>query len=191
MVALMGPSGSGKSTLMHIIGLLDRPTSGSYELNGRKIELGMSDRALARLRSQMIGFVFQSFFLLPRLSALENVLVPSQYRLEGKRDRIARAEGLLHQLGLANRMRHLPSELSGGEKQRVAIARALMNEPSIILADEPTGNLDQASGKEVMRILTDLHKEGKTVLVITHDAKVAASCQRTIRILDGKLEHHA
>lgn len=185
VVALMGPSGSGKSTLMNLIGLLDRPTAGELWLDGEAVQLTMSDNHLAKLRSDRIGFVFQSFNLLPRLSALGNVLLAAQYAHKGKGKE--RAEALLKQLGLEKRMNHLPTQLSGGEKQRVAIARALMNEPDIILADEPTGNLDSQSGKEVLDILVGLKKNDKTVLIVTHDPNVAKRCDRTINLLDGEL----
>ena len=188
MVAIMGPSGSGKSTLMNLIGLLDRPTNGTVTMDGQEVALTMSDKALAKLRSEKIGFVFQSFQLLSRLTALENVLLPTLYRKEGRQDRTARAKDLLTQLGLGDRVGHRPNEMSGGEKQRVAIARALMNDPEIILADEPTGNLDSKSGQEVMHILQDLAKKGKTVIIITHDPSIAEACQRTIRIKDGHIE---
>lgn len=192
MVAIMGPSGSGKSTLMNIIGLLDRPTQGTLELTDEEIALSMSDSRLAHMRSEKIGFVFQTFQLLPRLTALNNVLLPTMYRKDGKTDRLARAKALLERLGLGDRGHHKPPELSGGERQRVAIARALINDPDIILADEPTGNLDSQSGKEVLGILSDLNKEGKTVIIITHDSNVAAFCERIIDLLDGKIEsHHA
>lgn len=188
MVAIMGPSGSGKSTLMHIIGLLDRPTGGEVYFDGQVIHLKMSDATLARLRSEKIGFVFQSFHLLPRLTALDNVLLPTAYRYRGRSDRLERAKMLLKRLGLNERTSHHPAELSGGENQRVAIARSLINDPDIILADEPTGNLDSVSGNEVIEVLKQLHKEGKTVAVITHDPAVAASCGRIIRIMDGKIQ---
>lgn len=187
-VAIMGPSGSGKSTIMNLIGLLDRPTGGRIWLQGEPVHLSMSDKRLADLRAAKIGFIFQSFNLLPRLNALANVLLPTQYlRRPGAR---ARAVALLERLGLGERLTHLPNQLSGGEKQRVAIARALMNEPEIILADEPTGNLDSKSGKEVLDTLLELCGEGKTVLIVTHDPNVAKRCKRVIRILDGAVEPH-
>jgi len=192
-VAIMGPSGSGKSTLMNIIGLLDRPTQGELELGGENISLSMSDSKLAALRSEKIGFVFQSFNLLARQTALANVLMPTSYRKDGRGDRIERAKKLLKDLGLEKRILHKPTEMSGGERQRVAIARALINDPEIILADEPTGNLDSKSGKEVMDILAKLSKAGKTVIVITHDPKVAEHCDRTVHIFDGTIQkggHH-
>ncbi len=187
MVAIMGPSGSGKSTLMNIIGLLDRPSSGALVIDNDTVTLSMSDRKLARLRSQKIGFVFQSFNLLPKVSALGNVMLPAMYAPERKRQVIERAKELLAQVGLKERMRHKPTELSGGEKQRVAIARALMNNPEIILADEPTGNLDSKSGQGVIDILKELHKKGKTVIIITHDTKVADQCGRVLHLFDGHI----
>lgn len=187
MVAIMGPSGSGKSTLMNLIGLLDRPSTGELKIDGETVSLSMSDHKLAKLRGRKIGFVFQSFNLLPKLSALTNVLVPTIYQ-PGKRSEMQkRALSLLEQVGLKDRVAHKPTELSGGEKQRVAIARALINDPEIILADEPTGNLDSKSGQEIMGILQKLHKKGKTIVVITHDQNVAKQCGRTIRLLDGQL----
>jgi putative ABC transport system ATP-binding protein len=193
-VAIMGPSGSGKSTLMNIIGLLDRPTSGELKISDKQVSLSMSDGALAALRSEKIGFVFQSFNLLARQSALANVLLPTAYRKAGQSDRVVRAKKLLTDLGLGHRIDHKPTEMSGGERQRVAIARALINDPDIILADEPTGNLDSKSGKEVMDILMKLAAQGKTVLVITHDPNVAEYCGRMVRLFDGHLKeggHHA
>jgi putative ABC transport system ATP-binding protein len=187
MVAIMGPSGAGKSTLMHIIGLLERPTTGTVKLESQEVKLSLPDTLLAHLRLEKIGFIFQSFYLLPRLTALENVLMPTAYRWKNKAGRRQQAYELLNKLGLAARANHKPSELSGGEKQRVAIARALINDPKIILADEPTGNLDSKSGAEVMEVLTDLNKQGKTVVIITHDEKVASYCQRKIELLDGKI----
>lgn len=188
MVAIMGPSGSGKSTLMNVIGLLDRPTQGELFLDDAAIDLSMSDSKLAKLRSQKIGFVFQSFNLLPKMTALSNVLLPTIYTKGNRREQAKRAKRLLELVGLGERIDHRPTELSGGEKQRVAIARALINDPEIILADEPTGNLDSKSGKEVMDVLKQLHQKGKTVIIITHDQAVADLCQRIIRIKDGKVE---
>lgn len=187
MVAIMGPSGSGKSTLMNIIGLLDRPSSGELHLDGELVDLAMSDSKLAKLRGKKIGFVFQSFNLLPRLSALANVLVPTGYQKTNRKQSIDRARKLLDRVGLKDRLYHNPTQLSGGEKQRVAIARALVNNPEIILADEPTGNLDSKSGQEIMELLKELNKEGKTVIIITHDPKVGDQCERTIRLLDGRI----
>ncbi|NCS31915.1 ABC transporter ATP-binding protein [bacterium] len=190
MVALKGPSGSGKSTLMNIIGLLDRPTAGTVTLGNEVISLDMSDTKLAHLRSSKIGFVFQSFNLLPRLSALENVLVPAGYSPSKKNTSAnrTRAEKLLTSVGLNHRLNHKPNELSGGEKQRVAIARALINNPELILADEPTGNLDSKSGAEVFDIFTDLKKEGKTIVIVTHDDHIAKSTQRIVNIRDGRID---
>lgn len=187
MVAIMGPSGSGKSTLMHIIGLLDRPSAGSLTISGSQIDLNLPDRRLARLRSELIGFVFQSFFLLPRQTALTNVLMPSVYTKLPRPEALKRAKKLLKDFGLADRMTHTPAELSGGEKQRVAISRALINDPQIILADEPTGNLDSESGQEVMAILKRINQAGKTLIIVTHDQGVAEKCGRTIRLHDGQI----
>lgn len=188
MVAIMGPSGSGKSTLMNIIGLLDRPTEGQLKIDGENIDLSMSDAKLARLRSKKVGFVFQTFNLLPKLTALKNVLVPSTYVGGDKKEEQKKALDLLGQVGLEKRIKHNPTELSGGERQRVAIARALMNDPEIILADEPTGNLDSKSGEEILNILKDLNKQGKTLLIITHDENIAKHCQRIIHIKDGRIQ---
>ncbi len=188
MVAIMGPSGSGKTTLMNVIGLLDRLTNGELKIDDEPIELMFRDSKLAKLRSQKIGFVFQSFNLLPRVSALGNVMMPTSYVKKGRKDRLKRAMHVLTQLGLKDRVHHKSEQLSGGEKQRVAIARALINNPDIILADEPTGNLDSKSGQEVLNILKDLNKEGKTVIIITHDARIADQCERIIRLFDGRIE---
>jgi putative ABC transport system ATP-binding protein len=186
-VAIVGPSGSGKSTLMHIIGCLDRPTDGRYRLAGSNVD-ELDDDELARLRSRTIGFVFQSFNLLARMSALDNVATPLLYQRIGRTQRTERAKRTLERLGLGERLDHEPSELSGGEQQRVAIARALVTEPSLILADEPTGNLDSQSGGEVIRVLRDLHAGGRTVVLITHDPDVAAEAERQVHVRDGRLE---
>lgn len=191
MVAIMGPSGSGKSTLMHILGLLDRPTEGELFINGKKVNLLMADAKLAKLRSESIGFVFQTFNLLPKLTAFDNVLMPTQYRNIGKNDRRLRAAKLLADVGLSGREKHKPTELSGGQIQRVAIVRSLINNPEIILADEPTGNLDTKSGTEVMRVLRDLNKKGKTIILITHDPRIAEFADRTINLLDGRVVNRA
>lgn len=186
-VAIMGPSGSGKSTLMHIIGLLDRPSTGRYVLRGREVE-SMPDDALAALRNRHIGFVFQSFHLLPRLNAWQNVALPLVYRGLGRSEARRQCEAVLGRVGLGDRMSHLPHELSGGQRQRVAIARALVGEPSIVLADEPTGALDVDSGNEVMELLLALNRErGLTVVLITHDHAVALRCARRLRLHHGTL----
>ena len=185
-VAIVGPSGSGKSTMMNILGCLDRPTHGAYHLAGSAVA-ELDDDALARLRSRTIGFVFQSYNLLPRTSALENVATPLLYQGVGRGERMRRARAALDRLGLADRVSHEPSELSGGQQQRVAIARALVTEPALVLADEPTGNLDSHAGAEVIAVLRDLHDQGRTVVLITHDPDVAASADRQIHLLDGKV----
>lgn len=187
MIAIMGPSGSGKSTLMHIMGLLDRPTSGELFIKKERVNMKMPDRKLARLRSETIGFVFQQFNLLSRISAIANVLMPTSYVKGTRKDFQKKAQNLLNKVGLSGREKHKSSELSGGEIQRVAIARALVNNPDIILADEPTGNLDSKSGDEVMKILNDLNREGKTIVLITHDPRIAKYAKRTIHLLDGKI----
>ena len=183
-VAVMGPSGSGKSTLMNIIGCLDRPSSGTYELAGADVSR-MSDHDLAEVRNQRIGFIFQTFNLLPRMSALRNVELPMIYAGLGRRARRTRAADALERVGLADRMRHRPTELSGGQRQRVAIARALVNDPSIVFADEPTGNLDSATGQEIMQVLVELNRSGATIILVTHDAEVASYSQRVIHLRDG------
>jgi len=185
-VAIMGPSGSGKSTLMNIIGCLDKPTSGEYFLN-HKLVSEYDEKELAGVRNQSIGFVFQQFQLLPRLTALQNVELPMIYAGVGKKERIARAEEALDKVELKDRMDHLPNALSGGQKQRVAIARAIVNEPSIILADEPTGALDTKTGKQIMEMFTLLNKEGTTVILVTHEAEVASYAARTVFVRDGEL----
>jgi len=186
-VALMGPSGSGKSTLMNLLGCLDTPTSGSYILNGKDVSK-MHDDELAEIRNKEIGFVFQTFNLLPRTTALDNVALPMIYAGYSKSDRIIRAEEVLKQVGLADRMDHQPNQLSGGQRQRVAVARALVNKPSIILADEPTGNLDSKTSEEIMKLFGDIHKLGNTVIVVTHEEEVAAYAHRVIRLRDGLIE---
>ena len=184
-LAIMGPSGSGKSTLMHILGCLDTPSSGSYVLDGSEVS-GLQGRDLARVRNKKIGFVFQNFNLLPRIDLVSNVSLPLVYHGSmGKADRTQKASEQLERLGLEHRLGHKPNELSGGERQRAAIARALVNEPSILLADEPTGNLDQKTGREIMDILDGLHREGRTVVIVTHDANVADHARRIVRIEDG------
>ena len=186
-VALMGPSGSGKSTLMNLLGCLDTPTSGSYILNGKDVSK-MHDDELAEIRNKEIGFVFQTFNLLPRTTALDNVALPMVYAGFSKSERKVRAEEVLKQVGLADRMDHQPNQLSGGQRQRVAVARALVNNPSIILADEPTGNLDSKTSEEIMKLFGDIHKLGNTVIVVTHEEEVAAYAHRIIRLRDGLIE---
>jgi putative ABC transport system ATP-binding protein len=186
-VALMGPSGSGKSTLMNLLGCLDTPTSGSYILNGKDVSK-MHDDELAEIRNKEIGFVFQTFNLLPRTNALDNVALPMVYAGFSKSERKVRAEEVLKQVGLEDRMDHQPNQLSGGQRQRVAVARALVNNPSIILADEPTGNLDSKTSEEIMKLFGDIHKLGNTVIVVTHEEEVAAYAHRIIRLRDGMIE---
>jgi len=186
-IAIMGPSGSGKSTLMNIIGCLDTPTSGTYHLNQQEVSTLNGDE-LAGIRNKEIGFVFQTFHLLARNSALDNVMLPLKYAGVGKADQLNRAKDTLSQVGLESRMSHQPSELSGGQQQRVAIARALVNNPSILFADEPTGNLDSQTGHEVMQLFHNLHKQGQTIILITHENEIAAKAQRTIFIKDGLIE---
>lgn len=183
-VAIMGPSGSGKSTLMNIIGMLDRPTSGEYYLEGEEVAK-LSEKKLAKVRNQQIGFVFQQFFLLSKLNALQNVELSLIYAGVSQSKRKALAEQYLKKVELETRMHHLPSELSGGQKQRVAIARALVNHPSIILADEPTGALDTKTGEQIMELLTELNREGKTIIMVTHEPEIAAFAKRQIVIRDG------
>jgi putative ABC transport system ATP-binding protein len=185
-LAIVGPSGSGKSTLMNIVGCLDRPTAGTYTLAGTPVA-ELNDDGLARLRSRTIGFVFQSYNLLPRTSALENVATPLLYQGVSRKVRLARARAALERLGLGDRVDHVPTELSGGQQQRVAIARALVTEPALLLADEPTGNLDSASGADVMTILRELNAAGRTIVMITHDSDVASSAGRQVHVRDGRL----
>jgi putative ABC transport system ATP-binding protein len=185
-VAIVGPSGSGKSTMMHILGCLDRPTAGAYELAGTPVA-ALDDDGLARLRSRTIGFVFQAYNLLPRTSALDNVATPLLYQGVGRAERARRATAALERLGLGDRIGHEPTELSGGQQQRVAVARALVTEPALILADEPTGNLDSRSGAEVMAVLRELHASGRTIVLITHDPEVAAAAGRQVHLRDGKV----
>ncbi len=186
-VAIMGPSGSGKSTLMNLLGCLDTPTSGTYILNGADVS-EMSDDQLAEIRNKEIGFVFQTFNLLPRTTALENVALPMIYAGASKSERSKRAAEVLTSVGLADRMEHKPNELSGGQRQRVAIGRALVNKPSIILADEPTGNLDSKTSLEIMQLFDEIHKAGNTVIVVTHEEDVAKNAKRVIRLRDGIIE---
>ncbi len=185
-ISIMGPSGSGKSTLMNIIGCLDVPTKGKYKFKDELI-CEMDDNQLANIRNEKIGFVFQTFNLLPKLNAMQNVEVPLIYSSLGRKERIERAEEALHIVGLQDRMTHKPNELSGGQRQRVAIARALVNKPSIILADEPTGNLDSKSGNEILKFFAKLHKDGNTIIMVTHEESVAKLSKRRIDIFDGKI----
>ena len=185
-VAIMGPSGSGKSTLMNLIGCLDTPTTGEYWLNGQEVSR-MQDDALARVRNREIGFVFQTFNLLPRASALQNVELPLVYGGVSARERRRRAAEALDRVGLEDRMDHRPNELSGGQRQRVAIARALVNRPAILLADEPTGNLDSATSAEIMRVFEALHRQGQTVIMVTHEADIAAHAARVVVLRDGRV----
>ena len=185
-ISIMGPSGSGKSTLMNIIGCLDVPTKGKYKFKNELIS-EMDDNQLANIRNEKIGFVFQTFNLLPKLNATQNVEVPLIYSPLGRKERLERAEEALHIVGLQDRMTHKPNELSGGQRQRVAIARALVNKPSIILADEPTGNLDSKSGNEILKFFSKLHNDGNTIIMVTHEESVAKLSKRRIDIFDGKI----
>jgi putative ABC transport system ATP-binding protein len=185
-VALMGPSGSGKSTLMNLVGCLDTPTSGQYYLNGLDVSK-LNDNELAEIRNKEIGFIFQTFNLLPRSNALENVMLPLIYAGIGKAERIERATKALESVGLGDRMAHKPNELSGGQRQRVSTARALVNNPSLILADEPTGNLDSKTSLEIMTLLEDIHKAGNTIIVVTHEESIARYAHRIIRMIDGMI----
>jgi putative ABC transport system ATP-binding protein len=185
--ALMGPSGSGKSTLMNIIGCLDSPSQGQYWLNGQEVSR-MNDVDLSRVRNQEIGFVFQTFNLLNRLSAVDNVALPLVYAGMKSKDRLARAEAVLEQVGLKDRMHHRPNELSGGQRQRVAVARALVNQPSLLLADEPTGNLDTKTSHEIMALFEEIHQQGNTIVLVTHEEDIAAHAKRIVRLRDGLIE---
>ena len=189
-LAIMGPSGSGKSTMMNMLGCLDTPSSGEYWLNGQEVSR-MPDDALARVRNKEIGFVFQTFNLLPRATALQNVELPLVYAGVSGKERRDRSRRALERVGLGNRIDHKPNELSGGQRQRVAIARALVNDPSILLADEPTGNLDSATSTDVMRVFNLLHRQGQTIIVVTHEAEIAAHAERVVTLRDGRVANDA
>lgn len=186
-VAIMGPSGSGKSTLMNLVGCLDTPTSGTYILNGTDVSQ-MDDNRLAEIRNKEIGFIFQTFNLLPRYTALENVTLPLIYAGKGKTERVEKAKQTLNEVGLGDRMDHKPNELSGGQRQRVAVARALVNNPSIILADEPTGNLDSKTSVDIMKLFGMIHELGNTIILVTHEESIAKYAHRIIRLLDGEID---
>lgn len=186
-VAIMGASGSGKSTMMNVIGCLDTPTSGNYVLNGKDVS-DLSDDELAEIRNAEIGFIFQTFNLMPRNTALENVMLPLVYAGVRKQERVERAEKILVNVGLEERMEHKPNELSGGQRQRVAVARALVNRPAILLADEPTGNLDSTTSEEIMQLFSEIHKQGNTLVVVTHEEDIARHAHRIIRLKDGQVE---
>ena len=186
-LALMGPSGSGKSTLMNVLGCLDTPTKGSYVLNGTEVGQ-LNDQALSAIRNKEIGFVFQTFNLLPRLTALENVALPLVYAGIGKKERLERARQALEEVGLGNRVTHRPNELSGGQRQRVAIARALVNKPSLLLADEPTGNLDSKTTAEIMELIDEIHRKGNTIIVVTHEEEIARHARKVVRLRDGMID---
>ncbi len=186
-VALMGPSGSGKSTLMNIIGCLDTPTNGTYILNGKQVNM-MTENELAGIRNKEIGFIFQTFNLIPRSNALDNVALPLVYAGLKREERLQKAEMALQNVGLGDRIKHKPNELSGGQRQRVAVARALVNTPSIILADEPTGNLDSKTSEEIMTLFEEIHQNGNTIIVVTHEEDIAMHAHRIVRIKDGKIE---
>ncbi len=189
-VAITGPSGSGKSTLLNVLGCLDKPDAGSYVLDGQEVS-GLDDEAISTVRNRKIGFIFQSFHLLPRLTVLENVLLPLRFTREPKPDVTARAKELLARVGLADRMDHRPTQLSGGQMQRAAIARSLILSPALLLADEPTGNLDSKSAADVLRLLDELHDQGQTIVLVTHDNEIAAHAPRHVRLRDGKVESDA
>jgi putative ABC transport system ATP-binding protein len=188
-VSIMGPSGSGKSTLMHILGCLDKPTEGTYFLDGTEVST-LDDRALSRIRCERVGFVFQSFNLLAQENVLHNVEIPMLYYGVRRKERLSRARDVVRSVGLEDRINHIPSELSGGETQRVAIGRALVNDPAIILADEPTGNLDTKTGEDIMKLFREINERGKTVIVVTHESEIASHSDRIIRMRDGSIVDH-